>query len=210
MTIIVNDKLAQFLSNVYLGPMFEDGESKEPVQEYLKFLDPKDPFYRVTTKTVLFLLLGLYPIANNIKRTLLNREEGTFAATEIKEIFSYEHAKVLKDCVEHQEKFGEVEGDYQQYKMGSHSGQKTISHGVHLQADENPRAIYQIWQLPREYSNYFIGAIVCNNTKQCIIINDDLAKEQKDLCKKLIHTKGELVKHPEMILNSSVKSASKY
>jgi hypothetical protein len=207
-TVIINDKLAQFLSSIYLGPLFEDREPKEPVQEYLKFLDPTDPHYKITTTLTLSqLLCDIYPVASNIKMWRFNKEMGEFTATEIKEVFSEEYSAILKSFVEHQERFGEVEGDYQQYRRMD--GKKTSSHGMHLQPGEKRKVIYTIWRIPREHSDYLCSAIIRGNTKKCVIDNDDWVTEQGDIYTKLKHTREEIIKHPEMILNSTVKSAGK-
>ena len=66
-TVIINDKLEQFLSTIYLDPLFEDGEPMEAIQTYLNFLNPDDPYYRVTTKFVLTRL-----IMDTIMQTISN------------------------------------------------------------------------------------------------------------------------------------------
>src|SRR4030067_1804738 len=66
-----SEKLIYFLSNVYLGPlygniMYDEDEIGNPLQEYLYFLNPEDPFYCITNHTVISRLISIYLKINRI------------------------------------------------------------------------------------------------------------------------------------------------
>jgi len=207
-TVIINDKLAQFLSKIYLGPLFEESGPKEPLQTYLNFLNPYDPSYKITTKFLLTILLwDIYPVANNLMCVGFSRRIGTCPATEVKDYFQEEYAIVIKRYAEHQEKFNEIEGDYQQYSM--RNGLPTIIHGKHLTLNTKPK-LRPIWRFPREYSLSFMGKIINNNTeKYCVTDNlDNWIEEVSALYTILKYSRTEINKHPE-IITVAVKSAIK-
>ena len=209
--VIINDKLEQFLSTIYLGPLFEDGEPKEAIQTYLNFLNLDDPYYRVTIKFVLTrLIMDIYHNANDIKCIRINKEEGTRAATEVKDFFAEEYDRMVIVYTKHQEKYGEVVGDYRQYKL--RTGKPTLAHGQHLLPGEPQPLYHRVWRIPQEHSNVLVGAfILCNNTKK-YRINDLELDTWTEYCSLLYcsleYSKKEMVKHPK-VHYTPVKSAVK-
>ncbi len=196
--IILNDKLIKFLSDIYLGPLFEEGEPKEPIQSYLKFLDPSDPYYGITSAVMFYFLLSkIYPEANDLMRLSFGVETGTRPCTEIKEYFSEEYDKILNKFIKHQEKYGEVEGEYRQYKYdGSHTSTFGISRNKELGCLTN-----NLWRIPREFSSLLASAIKANNTEKYQIDDEEFenwVKEHALILSKLKYSRDEMKKHPEV------------
>lgn len=157
--IVLNDKLIKFLTNIYLGPLFESTQTPsestqtpfEPIQTFLKFLDPNDPYCGVTSNVMLPRILNIYQKSNDLMMTTSsNCKQGGRPATEIKEYFSEEYNTIISELVDHQEKYGEVVGDYMQY---SPRGKPTRKHGMHVSPNDTtkkefgkyPESTARIW-----------------------------------------------------------------
>ncbi len=197
--IILNDKLIKFLSNIYLGPLFQNGEPKEPIQSYLKFLDPSDPYYGITSTVMYYVLLSdIYLEANDLMRLSFGVEKGTRPCTEVKEYFSEEYNRVLDDLIGHQEKYGEVVGEYRQYKF---DGSPTTKFGVIRNPGVRDR-LPCVWRIPREFSSPLAGAIEENNIEKYQIDDEELenwAKEHESILSILKYSREEMTKHPEVM-----------
>ena len=210
--IILNDKLIKFLTNIYLGPIFEEDESTkittlEPVQSRLMFLDPNDPYYKVTTIFMLNIILcDIYPKANDLMRVIRKEEYGSRPADEAKEYFLDEYNKVLNKYLDHQEKYEEVEGDYRRFKFNGNKYPHLRSRGI-------PRQGSVVWIIPREYSLDLVKAMWMNNVEKYQIDDeklDDWIEEHVSLLKKLNHSNGEMDDHPEVQAGAiSVKVAGR-
>lgn len=209
--IRLNDKLIKFFTNIYLGPLF-DGckeDTSVSIQSHLKFLDPSDPYYGITSTIMFCTIFDIYVKANDLISLGWGKVTGNRPAIEIKEYFKEEYDVILNRYLDHQKKYNEVEGDYRQFKL---DGSKTISNGMHLGKNEKPKFRHGLFWIPWEFSQYLVDKIQTDYTEKCPIEDDDeLDKwvvEHSDILDKLKYSSREMVHRPEVRLGAvAVKSS---
>ena len=188
---LISDKLTQFLSEAYLGPLYDNGTVGERIGAYLYFLNPDDPFYRITPESNLTQLLFIYQRANDIQFQDKEGVTGKNSDTQIRNYFGDEYNKVFQKYADHQREHGEIVGRRRKFNFND-SPSFGIVRGV----------THQLWWVPTMLSDPIITRIASDNTESYEIEDDeeydDYFRKSNNLQKALQKSSRSMDNHPEV------------
>ena len=192
---LISDKLLQFLSEAYLGPLYDNGTVGERIGAYLYFLTPDDPLYRVTSKPILMQLLLIYRKANDIQFQEVEDISGKNPDTQIRNYFGDEYNKVFQKYADHQREYGEIVGQPKQFNFnGSPAG------NINLLVPQIP--CYRVWWVPMMLSSPIMMRIEYDNTELYELEDDEeydyFVKKTENLLDALQTSSRSMRNHPEV------------